>query len=254
MNLRLVGRARLATFALLLAMNLLACAVPRPAVSRLPTADPDRVLEMVREREDRLTSLRARFTADSQREGERHSAEGVLLVKKPDRFRLRLMLPLGLTIFDYVSCGDRTQLALPMENKIISGPPRDNRLAFSQEDLGEAFLRGPNAFPGTCRTNGIDASGVVVTCRDIAGGLLRQMHIDAETVTIRDETTYEGDEPRMVIRYDDYRSVGDMALPYHVVLRYPGQHVALDVAIHRYEVNPVLADDLFRPVEPWAGS
>lgn len=248
------GRGRLASFALLLAVDLLACAVPRPAAFRLPTANPDRLLEMVREREERLTSLRARFTADSQREGERRSAEGVLLVKKPDRFRLRLMLPFGLTIFDYVSWGDRTQLALPMENKIITGPPRDDRLAFSQADLGEVFLRGANAFPGTCRANGSDASGVVALCRDSAGGLLRQIRIDAETATIRDETTYEGDEPRMVLRYDDYRSVGDVVLPYHIVLRYPGQHVALDVAIHRYEVNPVLADDLFQPVEPWAGS
>jgi hypothetical protein len=116
------------------------------------------------------------------------------------------------------------------------------------------FLRGPNAFPGTCRADGVDASGIVVSCRDAGGNLLRQIHIDARAGTILDETSYEGDRPRMVIRYDDYRSVGDVDLPFRIALRYPGRHLALDIAIQRYDANPVLADDLFQPVEPWAGS
>ena len=250
MSLRVTGRARFAALTALLIVSCLSCSVPRP----VPVLDQAGALEMVREREDRITSLRARFTADTEREGERHSVDGVLLVKKPDRFRLRLMLPFGLTIFDYVTWGDRAQLALPMENKIINGHPRDNRVAFSQEDLGQAFLRGPHAFPGTCRPGGMDAAAIVVACRDAAGNLLRRIRVDAHAGTILDETSYEGDQPRMVIRYDDYRPVGDAYLPYHIALRYPGQRLALDVAIQRYNVNPVLADELFQPVEPWAGS
>lgn len=254
MSLRLARRVRFATFVVLPVLGLVSCSVPRPVPPPAPALDPVRALEIVRAREDRIRSLRARFSANTAREGERHSADGVLLVKKPDSFRLRLMLPFGLTIFDYVSCGDHAQLALPMEDKIINGHPRGDRVAFSQEDLGQAFLRGPNAFPGTCRANGVDASGIVVSCRDAGGNLLRQIHIDARAGTILDETSYEGDRPRMVIRYDDYRSVGDVDLPFRIVLRYPDRRLALDIAIQRYDVNPVLADDLFQPVEPWAGS
>jgi hypothetical protein len=254
MSLRVAGRARFTALTALAVVSLWSCSVPPPVPSPLPALDPARALEGVRERENRIMSLRARFSADTQREGERHSADGVLLVKKPDRFRLRLMLPFGLTIFDYVSWGDHAQLALPMEDKIINGRPRDNRVAFSQEDLGQAFLRGPNAFPGTCRASAVEASGIVVSCRDAAGTLLRQIHVDAHAGTILDETSYESEQPRLVIRYDDYRSVGDASLPYHIALRYPGQHLMLDVAIQRYEVNPALADDLFQPVAPWAGS
>ena len=254
MNLRPAKRVRFAISVVLPVLGLLSCSAPRPMPPFAQALDPARALEAVRAREDRITSLRARFNANTMREGERHSADGVLLVKKPDRFRLRLMLPFGVTIFDYVNCGDRTQLVLPMEDKIINGHPRGDGVAFSQEDLGQAFLRGPKAFPGTCRANGVDASGIVVNCRDGGGNLLRRIHIDARAGTIVDETSYEGDQPRMVIRYDDYRSVGDVDVPFRIALRYPGRHLALDVAIQRYEVNPVLADDLFQPVEPWAGS
>jgi hypothetical protein len=253
MSLRLARRVRCAIPVVVPVLGLLSCSTPRPMPPPAPALDPVRALEAVRAREDRITSLRARFSANTVRESERHSADGVLLVKKPDRFRLRLMLPFGLTIFDYVSCGEHAQLALPMEDKIINGRPQDGGVAFSQEDLGQAFLRGPSAFPGTCRANSADASEIVVNCRDASGNMLRQIHIDARAGTILDETSYEGDRPRMVIRYDDYRSVGDTSLPYHIALRYPGQHLMLDVAIRRYEVNPALADDLFQPMEPWAG-
>jgi hypothetical protein len=254
MSLRPAKRGRCAVFVVLPVLGLLSCSAPRPVLPPAPALDPIRALETVRAREDRITSLRARFSADTVREGERHSADGVLLVKKPDRFRLRLLLAFGVTIFDYLSSGNHAQLVLPMENKVINGHPQGNGVAFSQEDLGQAFLRGPNAFPGICRANGVDASGIVVNCRDAGGNLRRRIHIDARAGTILDETSYEGGRPRMVIRYDDYRSVGDVSLPFHIALRYPGQHLALDVAIQRYEINPVLADDLFQPVEPWAGS
>ena len=254
MSVRQAGRARATALAVLALACLGSCSVRPSLPPPSPMLDPAQALRIVREREDHVRSLRARFTADTEREGERHSADGVLLVKKPDRFRLRLMLPFGMTIFDYVSWGDRSQLALPMENKIIRGPSQDSHVAFSQEDLRQAFLRGPNAFPGTCRTSNADAAGIVVGCRDAGGHLLRQIRIDARAGTVLDEMSYEGDQPRLVICYGDYRSAGDTYLPYHIALRYPGQHLTLDVAVQRYEVNPVLADHLFQPVEPWAGS
>src|SRR5574340_57689 len=71
---------------------------------------PAAALAVVEQREAAIHTLRARFTAHSRRGDDTHAADGVLLVKKPDRFRLRLMLPLGLTIFDYVSWGHRVQV------------------------------------------------------------------------------------------------------------------------------------------------
>ncbi len=230
------------------------CTAPHRVLPPLPQSDPVRVLETVREREDRVVSLRARFTADTRREEERHSAQGVLLVKKPDRFRLRMMLPFGLTVFDYVSVGEHAQLALPLEGHVIDGPPQGPYVAFSQDDLGQAFLRGPHAFPGTCTPDGTEALAIVVWCRAPSGVTLRQIRIDAQTGTIREEASYADGQPRMVIFYDDYRDVDESSLPYRIRLLYPAQNLQLDIAIQRYEVNPRLGDELFQPIKPWAGA
>lgn len=247
------GTAFLQTSSLTLSA-LLACSAPRSLRPPVPTADPARLLQTVREREDRITSLRARFTADTQRAGARRTADGVLLVKKPDRFRLRMTLPFGLTIFDYLKWGDRAQLSLPLEGRVVDGPLQGHGLAFSQEDLGQAFLRGPYAFPGTCLANSSGGSTIVVLCRDASGALLRQMRVDSQSGALRDETSYDAGQAHMVIRYDDYRPADDTELPYRIILNYPAQDATLDIAIQRYEINPILADDLFRPVKPWAGS
>lgn len=231
----------------------LACAPRPPAPPANAAASPAALLERIRRREERITSLRARFDADSERAGETRHTDGVLLVKKPDRFRLRLILPLGLTVFDYVSWGAHTQVSLPLENRTLSDGAPDERLAFSHTDLRAAFLRGADAFPGSCRTEAAPGS-VVAQCRDAAGQVLRRIRIDAQRGTIRDETSYEEGAVRMIIRYDDYRRVDAVDLPYHIVLAYPAQRVTLSITIQRYEVNPPLADELFRPRVPWAGS
>jgi len=217
----------------------------------LPTEDPAGIFALVRAREEQIVSLRARFTAENQRDGETHRADGVLLVKKPDKFRLRMMLPFGLTVFDYVSWGAHAQMALPLEDRIVDGPPQDNSVALSQQDLGQAFLRGPNAFPGTCVPARTAEQTIVVLCRDPSWALLRRIIINAHDATIRDETSYDAGVPRLVIRYDDYRPVDGRLLPYHIALQYLEQHLSLVVAVQRYEVNPALADDLFQPVQPW---
>lgn len=238
---------------LVLSALLVGCA-PRPARLPMPPTEPASVLQLVQAREERITTLRARFTSDTQRAGERHSADGVLLVKKPDRFRLRMTLPFGLTIFDYLKWGDHAQLALPLEGRVVDNPAQEHDVAFSQEDLGQAFLRGPNAFPGRCAASRGDDSVIVVVCRDASGAAVRQIRIDARSAVIDDETSYADGQPHMMIRYTDYRAVDNTYLPYRITLTYPAYDVTLDIAIQRYEVNPILADDLFRPVRPWAGS
>ncbi|HXQ23016.1 MAG TPA: hypothetical protein VN812_15165 [Candidatus Acidoferrales bacterium] len=234
-------------------LGLLSCTARRPVSLPLTSSDPTTIFAIVRQREAQIVTLRARFTADSRRGDEQHSADGVLLVKKPDRFRLRLMLPLGLTVFDYVSWGPHARMSLPLENRVASDPTPDSHLAFSQEDLAQAFLRGSRAFPGTCTPSNDDTAAVVVVCRDAPGTILRRIRIDAHGATPLDETSFEAGQPRMTIRYGDYRMTGDMLLPYRIALQYPEQRVSLDISIERYEVNPRLPDELFQP-PPSGGS
>lgn len=245
---------RLAVVGWLALLGLVSCRTTRQVGVPVASTDPATIFAMVREREAHIGTLRARFNADTQRGDEKHSADGVLLVMKPDRFRLRLMLPLGLTVFDYVSWGGHAQMSLPMENRVVSDPAADNHLAFTHEDLAQAFLRGPKAFPGTCTPSHDDPADVVVLCRDGSGTIVRRMRIDLHNATPLDETSYQAGQPRLIIRYGDYRLVDDTLLPFRIAMRYPQQNVSLDITIQRYEVNPRLADSLFQPPTPWGGS
>lgn len=195
-----------------------------------------------------ITTLRARFTAESRRGTERHSTSGVLLVKKPDRFRLRMMLPFGVTVFDYLRTRDHVHVSLPLQGRVIDDPPADDATAFSQADLGAAFLRGADAFPGTCLAETAGPFNVAIVCRANPDTVLRRTVVDATTAWIHDETTYEAGAPRLVIHYDDYRPIGDSVLPFHIAMQYPGREQSVEISIQRYEVNPALSDALFEPI------
>ncbi len=225
------------------------CAPRRAAPPPAPLNEPGALLGEVQAREGRIRTLRARFTAVTQTGNAQHRVDGVLLVKKPDRFRMRLMLPFGPTVFDYVSWGERTQVTLPLQRMSGAAPP-PAFAPFSQEDLGEAFLRGTYAFPGTCAPTR-EADAVAVVCRDQSGGLLRRLDLDPSNATIRDESSFEAGAPRMVLVYGDYRPAADAYLPFHIVMSYPQRDLSVVISISGYDVNTSLADALFEPSRPW---
>jgi outer membrane biogenesis lipoprotein LolB len=227
----------------LLASALAACAKqpPRPAAT-LPTAPADR-LAAVRAGEERIRSLRARFTSVTHLPGGERSVDGVLLVAKPDRFRLRLMLPFGITVFDFLSVGEQTWVVLPLGDQRQRNAD-DAFAAFSRDDLGAAFLRGPYAFPGTCTASAGRDDAVLVDCVADAASH-RTIRIDRAAIT--EETSYTNDTPRLRIRYRDYRDVSGVSVPFHITLEYPLRQQSVDIAIDAYEVNPVLSATAFVP-------
>jgi outer membrane lipoprotein-sorting protein len=241
-----VGPHRAATTcgraAFILGLGMLAaCAAAPPRGPALPEV-ADARLAAVRAREAQTHTLRATFSSVTRLPGAERSADGVLLVAKPDRFRLRLMLPFGFTVFDYLNVGDETWLALPL----ASDQQRERAAEFapfSRDELGQAFLRGRYAFPGECDATPA-GTDVWVNCRE-GDALRRTLLIGAEGISV--ETSYEGGTPRLVIRYADYRAVDAAVLPFHITLDYPRRQQSVDITIQRYEVNPALPADLFRP-------
>src|SRR5437879_3837279 len=85
-------KRRQAERALLLTLVLFAgaCAERRADIPRLRSSEPAAILQEIREREDKVHSLRAVFTAETTQEGRTRKTDGVLVVKKPGQFRLRL--------------------------------------------------------------------------------------------------------------------------------------------------------------------
>lgn len=249
-------RRRVALGVATLLLGLAGCPANRAPLPGVAAADPASILAIVRAREERITSLRAQFTARTRTLRGERSTEGVLLVKKPDAFRLRLYLPFGLTVFDYVSVGERVQLSLPLEGRTVNNAPAGDLALFSQSDLGQAFLRGPQAFPGTCRAEWDGAGAVLVRCTDAAGVPQRRIRIEARTATVVEEISYAEGRERLVMRFEDYRVVDGELLPHRIALSNPQFEVSVAISVRRHEINPELKPEAFAPALPWpeAGS
>lgn len=225
-----------------------ACSPLRSAPPSLGTTNPTAALRIVREREDAVRTLRATFEATTRR-GEQllHTVDGVLLVRKPDDFRLRLTLPLGLTAFDYLRRADGVRIVYPLDRH-DGGTPREALLPFADEDLAPIFLRGAQAFPGDC-AGALRSDELVADCRDPSGALRRAIVIAADSGRIREERSYRDGTLRVWLRNYDYRATGSADLPYRIIVAYPGTNLQIEIRIHRYEVNPVLKERMFEPVD-----
>jgi len=225
---------------------LAACGAEKTArLPELASADPAAVLQVVREREDAVRSLRSVFTAETTFEGRTRKVDGVLVVRKPDRFRLRL-LTLNLTVLDYLRVGKEVKAQVPIEEE-ENKAQRAKYLALARDDFASAFLRGEYAFPAPCRAKTFDAESVQVTCGSLSDQTTSRVFvIDAKTGFIRSEVSYLGAEPRMILQYAEYRPVGDGWLAHHIRMTHPREKRTMVITVSRHELNPALGDELFQ--------
>ena len=223
------SRERIGAFTRCLALLCCAgCARPQPRPPA-PSCDPPAVLAAFQAREARVRTLRARFTAQMVRAGATRRVDGVLVMAKPDRFRFRLMLPFGVTVFDEVRDGARSWRLLPLGQPAADIDPLH---------LSELFLHGAEADPAQCELAALGEGSIRVLCP------ARALRIRCADATVVEALI--GAPQAVGIRYDDLRSVAGIPLPFRIALTYPGD-VSVTVAIDRYEVNPRLAEDVFVP-------
>jgi hypothetical protein len=236
------GKGIASLVAALSLVPLLSCGIARKPILYPVSSSPDATFARMRERENEIRSLRARFMASTVYQGVERTAQGVLLVRKPDRFRLRLVLPFGLTLFDYLSVGEEVWTVAP-----FAGEKSPDLAPFSRQDLGAAFLRGADAFPGECKAE-TQPRGVAVACRECdACPVLRTFLLDPGTATVFQEVGYGDGGARVSLSYDVQREVDGHLLPFHIHLRDLVRGAEVDIRIQAYEVNPELRDALFLP-------
>ncbi len=223
--------------ALLIALSMAGCAERVvPAGPDVPlSVDADTVVAILRERDQAVHRLRVLFDADLRSPQQNRSASGVLLVDKPDRFRLRLFSPFGISVFDYIADGVRRQMTLPMEGKIYRDTEIDRHAAFSPHTLRQAFLRDLDS--AGCRTS-TEENSVILRCKESRGAKDRTYTISRQTADLEWEQI-EGAN----IRYEDFRIEQGIRLPYRIEIQEPRSE--LFIRVRRYEVNPDLSDDLF---------
>ena len=223
-----------------------ACAARHAAPPAWLAGSADDVYAGLRRRETEIQNLRARFSAVFQTSGSEATvrrASGVLLVKKPDRFRLRLLSPFGFTVFDYVSSGEHVRIELPLQGKILFDGEADRGGPFSPRLLRQQFLR-ESPFVGHC-SDETDAELVYLSCREADGPMLRRINLERSSGRVRREVMFDAarNQLEFVVDYSDYRPVSGIDLPFAISLATESQKLTVTVAA--YEVNPPLADDLF---------
>lgn len=222
---------------------------PDRAAAVVPTS-PEALLAFVRVREDAVSALRARFTVEFQADPRhRRQLDGVVVVRKPDAFRMSLVSPFGLTVFDHVARAGSARTRYPMGE-----PGRGPDASLSHEQMAQAFLRGEHAFPGRCEARAVTTDTVEFRCADAGRDHHRRLTVERASGNILLERSFTAGREQLRIERGDYRRAGgsgprqrhlDVELPWRIKMTTPGTDRIVEIGIRTYEIDPDLAEDLF---------
>jgi outer membrane lipoprotein-sorting protein len=218
-----------------------AAPTPSPEPFAVVPADPTTV---VRNGGDPVTSLRATFLARVRTGDGVESARGVLLVSKPDRFRMRLSSLFGLTILDYLSNSDDDRLWLASADRILVGDEIARSAAFSPDAVRWIFLRHRRLQQSCVEINGGDDA--VVECTDGPGRVIYRGYVQRSSGLLQREIMFD-ERPQLTVTYGDYRVTEGVRLPYSIEWIEAASGVRVRIEVSRYEVAPRLSDELFAP-------
>ena len=217
--------------ALLLLLALAACArLPPP-----PPAPPGDLLAAARQRVADVRTLRAQFDALARYPGGERRSNGVLLVRAPDDWRLRLVAPFGLTVLDALHADGRTTVTAPL------GDGGGGAAAFTRLGPGDTLAFGSGREWTPCRPG---AAPGAYWC---GAPPTRWVTVDPGSATIAAEGVLEDGRAVVTRQYADYRLVDGVPLPFRIRIEYPLERVSVDITIDRYELNAPLRDEQFRP-------
>jgi hypothetical protein len=168
-------------------------------------------------------------------------------IEYPDRFRIDADMPGGRVAQVYAA--GRYWIVGP-DGKADELPEegRPEIKASVQRDLIGLLVR---AASGSLVLREVDADETVLAGLEISGPDMRPvtLFISRDTGLI-DRTRYEAATGRVEERYDDYRSVDGIQIPFHTVVRRPGM-TSIERDIRTIRFNVPLAPGLFE--KPQAG-
>jgi len=243
---RATARASLAAigFGLLVLGCHRATSLPSPPSPTSGGLTEGQALDVVRRRETDARTLAVTFKIVLRRpNAAEESSRGALVVVRPDQLRMQIFSFGVMTAFDYTVNGDRYRVRRPLEGveKIgrFSQLPPDDPMA-SALDLRPLFLGDSTVASTSVRDRG-DTYRVTVS----VGNRRHEVDVSKRAATIEGETIYDGDRPRIVVAFRDYRLVDAVALPFAVHVEYPESRVSLDIDVARYARNQPVDPGLF---------
>jgi hypothetical protein len=213
----------------------LGCArLPLPGA---PEGDP---LAVVAARAAEVRTLRAQFDSLARWPGGERRAGGVLLVRAPDEWRLRLVAPFGLTVLDALHTHGSSFITTP-----LAADDPAALAAFAHLGPGDSLVFGTPVDAAACEA-GPPRDGLL---QYWCGGTppTRWLSLDPATATVSGEAELANGRAVVSRSYSDYRQVDGVPLPFRIRIDLPQQQVTVDITVSRYELNPPLGDELFAP-------
>ena len=224
---------RHALLALLLCLLVTACTTTTPAPEEamgLKQATAEELATLLRQREAAIRTMKGLFSAKvrgglipiSTR------VEGAVYYRRPNSMRLRGFTPIGGELFEFVQADELYMLRLPTMGRVLSGRQSDMS---EMGKLARPFELSVWAMGGVLGTSAIgkdettklveegtryrlDVFGPRPGAASTDRPLLRRMWFDRRTLLVVQEERLNGaGEMDASIQYEDFRSIGETALP-----------------------------------------
>ncbi len=256
-------RAR-ATTSLALLVTLLGCSSPPP---RYPITDPAVALRRVRERDERIHTLRAHGSADHYGAQGRIRGEIWVFVERPDHVRVDTRA-FGNTVSQVVSDGRRFTLADMRQGQFYAGRARPCVAAqllgipMESAEVVAVLAGGPPVIEGNPRIRWDDGHYVVdITGRDGRSETLNLEITESERTSARADAQRpratraelrDRQGVRAVLTYEDWTEADGVPFPRRVRLVMERANVDLQVRYREVSVDPELPEDVFDTAVPAA--
>jgi hypothetical protein len=244
-------------------LALFASGCPKPAVRPYPPPTPEQLLDALRSRADRITTLRATAKLDHfANGGERVRVKVSLLLARRAKLRIEADSPLGGALATLTSDGKQFQLLDLRNNRFLQGPAkacnvaRLIRLEIPPEDV-VSVLMGEAPLPGSATIKGAgwdsEDGGREVLALGLPDGGEEVIKLDARDKTWDVRRAERRDASGKVlwsVTNDKFEEHDGVRLPGISTVREPPHGADAEIKFRSVEPNVELGDDLFHLPTP----
>lgn len=228
------------------------CALPRlaplPQVTGAP-APRERllaVLSRLRSAQAPIRTLKVvhRITLTSRGGASSGALSGLLAVRRPDAYRLRVLGPAGLTAMDLAWNAGRFVLDVPPSDVHLEGDERTPRARLHGvpvDGLARAFLGTYEA----ARASLVEGRRWDLLTLEEPGGARRLLYLRRADATVVIDARLEAGRETLRLTHAAHRTVAGVSLSHRVRCDMPREGLSATIEVERYEVNPRLPDAAF---------
>lgn len=202
------------------------------------------IAQELKRREQQLQTVQGVCQLNMESAEKRGNFSGVLLVQRPDRFRLvgyRSLIG-STTILDILLEGAQLSLYLPSENKVFRGSSTQSRFLNGNEMMTSFFGFENRTFLLLEETETVYLFALLTPERKFQ----QTLKVQKKSLMIQEQTFYDANgNVNLYIQYRNYQKIGELYWPYEVdIVQFQPSHT-LRIRFKEVELNVVLQPEAF---------